>query len=215
MPAIAAPSSGATQNSQSCVSAQPPAINAGPVLRAGFTDVFVTGMLIRWMSVRPSRVLLQQPARPAPVRRVEKRMRRPTWIAGYLAALVAGFLVVSDVSAQSAISCRPNIFGGEDCAHPDGRRSTSRPNIFGGYDTTFADGTRWTSRENIFDGQDITTPEGTIRSRANVFGGQDYQLPDGGRIESRSNIFDGQDFRLPDGRRVVCRRNIFGGQDCR
>jgi hypothetical protein len=39
--------SGATQNSQSCDCAQPPAKRAGPVLRAGFTDVFVTGMLIR------------------------------------------------------------------------------------------------------------------------------------------------------------------------
>ena len=26
---------------------------SGPVLRAGFTDVLVTGMLIRWMSVSP------------------------------------------------------------------------------------------------------------------------------------------------------------------
>ncbi len=30
----------------------PPSSRAGPVLRAGFTDVLVTGMLIRWMSVR-------------------------------------------------------------------------------------------------------------------------------------------------------------------
>ena len=37
---------GATQNSHNCESAQPPANNAGPVLRAGFTDVFVTGMLM-------------------------------------------------------------------------------------------------------------------------------------------------------------------------
>ena len=142
-------------------------------------------------------------------------MGRPWRVGGHLTALVAGFLIVSGASAQTDASCRPNIFGGQDCTHPDGRRSTSRPNIFDGYDTTFSDGTRWTSRANIFDGQDITIPEGTIRSRANIFGGQDYQLPDGGRVESRSNIFDGQDYRLPDGRRVVCRRNIFGGQDCR
>jgi hypothetical protein len=36
---------GATQNSQSCCSAQPPTKSAGPVLRAGFTGLFVTGML--------------------------------------------------------------------------------------------------------------------------------------------------------------------------
>src|SRR5690242_9309595 len=46
-PAIAAPASGATQNSHNCASAQPPTNNAGPVERAGFTDVLVTGMLIR------------------------------------------------------------------------------------------------------------------------------------------------------------------------
>ena len=45
---------GATQNSQSCSRAHPPAKRAGAVLRAGFTDVFVTGMLMRWMRVSPS-----------------------------------------------------------------------------------------------------------------------------------------------------------------
>ena len=34
--------------------AQPPTNSAGPVLRAGLTEVFVTGMLIRWISVSPS-----------------------------------------------------------------------------------------------------------------------------------------------------------------
>ena len=47
-----APAIGATQKSQSCASAQPPTKSAGPVLRAGFTEVLVTGMLIRWISVR-------------------------------------------------------------------------------------------------------------------------------------------------------------------
>src|SRR5882672_1534009 len=47
----APPAIGATQNSHSCSSAQPPANTATPVLRAGFTEVLVTGMLIRWMSV--------------------------------------------------------------------------------------------------------------------------------------------------------------------
>jgi hypothetical protein len=41
-----APAMGATQNSHSCSSAQPPTNSAGPVERAGLTDVFVTGMLI-------------------------------------------------------------------------------------------------------------------------------------------------------------------------
>ena len=59
--------SGATQNSQSCVIAQPPTNSAGPVLRAGLTDVLVTGMLTRWMSVRPSRSRAAQ-IPPAPCR---------------------------------------------------------------------------------------------------------------------------------------------------
>ena len=42
---------GATQKSHSWERAQPPTKIAGPMLRAGLTDVFVTGMLIRWMSV--------------------------------------------------------------------------------------------------------------------------------------------------------------------
>jgi len=44
---MTAPPIGTTQNSQSCEIAQPPTNSAGPVLRAGFTDVFVTVMLIR------------------------------------------------------------------------------------------------------------------------------------------------------------------------
>ncbi len=38
---------GATQNSQSCATAQSPTNTAAPVLRAGLTEVLVTGMLIR------------------------------------------------------------------------------------------------------------------------------------------------------------------------
>ena len=41
-----APTIGASQNSHSWEIAQSPTITAGPVLRAGFTDVFVTGMPI-------------------------------------------------------------------------------------------------------------------------------------------------------------------------
>ena len=40
-PAIAAPTIGATQNSQSCEIAHPPTNTAGPVLLAGLTDVFL------------------------------------------------------------------------------------------------------------------------------------------------------------------------------
>jgi hypothetical protein len=43
---------GAAQKSQSWEIAQPPTNTATPVLRAGFTEVFVTGMLIKWMRVR-------------------------------------------------------------------------------------------------------------------------------------------------------------------
>ena len=47
IPANTAPISGAIQKSQSCDSAQLPTTIAGPVLRAGFTEVLVTGMLIK------------------------------------------------------------------------------------------------------------------------------------------------------------------------
>ena len=52
MPATAAPASGASQKSQSCPSAQPPTKSAWLVLRAGFTEVLVTGIEIRWISVK-------------------------------------------------------------------------------------------------------------------------------------------------------------------
>ena len=45
---------GATQKSQSWLSAQPPTNSAGPVLRAGLTDVFVTGIETRWISASAS-----------------------------------------------------------------------------------------------------------------------------------------------------------------
>ncbi len=69
-PAASAPTIGATQNSQSCDSAQPPTKSAGPVLRAGLTDVLVTGMLIRWISVsaRP----IASPAKPTGARCVRR-----------------------------------------------------------------------------------------------------------------------------------------------
>jgi len=44
---------GATQNIHSCATAQPPTNTAVPVLRAGFTERFVTGIPIRLISVRP------------------------------------------------------------------------------------------------------------------------------------------------------------------
>src|SRR5512147_447436 len=57
------PAIGATQKSHSCAIAQPPTKSAGPVLRAGFTDVFVTGIPTRWMSVSPSPIAIG--AKPA------------------------------------------------------------------------------------------------------------------------------------------------------
>ena len=52
MPAINAPIRGASQKNHSCAKAQPPTINAGPVLLAGFTEVLVTGMLMRCINVK-------------------------------------------------------------------------------------------------------------------------------------------------------------------
>ena len=49
---------GATQKSHSCWSAQPPTNNAGPVLRAGLTERFVTGMPMRWINVRPKPIAM-------------------------------------------------------------------------------------------------------------------------------------------------------------
>jgi hypothetical protein len=48
--AIAAPVNGAAMNSQSWLKAHPPTKTAGPILRAGLTDVFVTGIPTRWIS---------------------------------------------------------------------------------------------------------------------------------------------------------------------
>src|SRR5574344_1953465 len=57
---------GATQKSQSCFTAMPPTNTATAVERAGFTDVFVTGMLMRWMSVRQRPIAMG--AKPAGAR---------------------------------------------------------------------------------------------------------------------------------------------------
>src|SRR5688572_14406202 len=53
-PAMAAPISGATQNNQSCSRAHVPWKIATPSERAGLTDVLVTGIEIRWISVSAS-----------------------------------------------------------------------------------------------------------------------------------------------------------------
>src|SRR6202040_144895 len=50
-PAITAPMIGASQNSQSCRIYSPPPNSAGPVLRAGLTEVLVTGIDTRWIKV--------------------------------------------------------------------------------------------------------------------------------------------------------------------
>ena len=49
---MAAPTIGATMNSHSWASAGPPAKIATAIERAGFTEVLVTGMLMRWIRVR-------------------------------------------------------------------------------------------------------------------------------------------------------------------
>ena len=57
-PPTVPPMIGASQNNQSCPSAHPPTRMAGPVLRAGFTERFVTGIPIRWISVNPSPIAI-------------------------------------------------------------------------------------------------------------------------------------------------------------
>ena len=54
---------GAAQNSQSWVIYSPPANSAGPVLRAGLTEVLVTGIDTKWMMVSASPIGM--PAKPA------------------------------------------------------------------------------------------------------------------------------------------------------
>src|SRR4051812_38019996 len=77
-PAIIAPRIGATQNSHSCASAAPPTKRAGPVLRAGLTEVFVTGIEIRWIRVRARPIGM--PAKPvaAPLEVVPMMIIRKT-----------------------------------------------------------------------------------------------------------------------------------------
>ncbi|MCY1372510.1 hypothetical protein D9M69_597200 [compost metagenome] len=52
MAPIAAPTSGATQNSQSCPKAPVSANRAAAAERAGLTDVLLIGIEIRWIRVR-------------------------------------------------------------------------------------------------------------------------------------------------------------------
>jgi hypothetical protein len=83
---------------------------------------------------------------------------------------------------------------------------TSRKNIFGGQD--YSDGS--SSRKNIFGGYDYKPPGGkqTITSRPNIFGGYDYS--DGS--SSRKNIFGGYDYRpAPQGRSSATPSNGKGG----
>jgi hypothetical protein len=57
-PAIIAPATGASQNAHSCSIASIPANSAGPVDRAGFTEVLLTGMLTRWIRVSASPIAI-------------------------------------------------------------------------------------------------------------------------------------------------------------
>lgn len=66
IPPSTPPMMGATQKAQSCCKAIPPSRSAGPVLRAGLTEVFVTGIEIRWISVRPKPIAIG--AKPAGAR---------------------------------------------------------------------------------------------------------------------------------------------------
>jgi len=61
-PAIIAPTIGAIQNNHNCSMAQPPANIAWLVLLAGFTEVLVTGILIKCIRVSPKPIAI--PAKP-------------------------------------------------------------------------------------------------------------------------------------------------------
>src|SRR6266849_9079962 len=75
-PALTAPMIGATQNSQSWPMYSPPANRAGPVLRAGLTEVLVTGIDTRWIKVKARPIGM--PAKPvaAPFDVVPMMMKR-------------------------------------------------------------------------------------------------------------------------------------------
>src|SRR5436853_4710859 len=61
-PPMTAPISGATQKSQSCPIYSPLANRAGPVLRAGLTEVLLTGIEIKWIKVKVKPIGI--PAKP-------------------------------------------------------------------------------------------------------------------------------------------------------
>jgi hypothetical protein len=71
-PAIAAPMMGPTMNNQTCTSAPPPANQATPSERAGFTEVPSIGMLARWITVKPRPIAIG--ANPLGARSVAPRM---------------------------------------------------------------------------------------------------------------------------------------------
>lgn len=63
MPPKIPPIIGATQNNHNWSIAQEPWNSATAVLRAGFTEVFDTGMLIKWIKVKPKPIAIG--AKPA------------------------------------------------------------------------------------------------------------------------------------------------------
>ena len=54
MAEMAAPIKGATMKSHNCVNAIPPPTKAGPILRAGFTEVPVIGIHTMWIKTKVS-----------------------------------------------------------------------------------------------------------------------------------------------------------------
>lgn len=66
MPPKIPPIIGATQNTHSWSTAQVPWNNATAVLRAGFTEVLDTGMLIKWINVNAKPIAIG--AKPAGAR---------------------------------------------------------------------------------------------------------------------------------------------------
>ena len=109
--------------------AQPPTNSAGPVLRAGFTEVLVTGMLIRWISVRPRPMAIG--AKPAGARlsvaprmiiRNMKVITTSATSAGRQRVAARRMLAVA-VGGEAAGEIEAGLAAGDDVEHAAPRRS--------------------------------------------------------------------------------------------
>ena len=124
-----APMIGPIQNSQSWPIYAPPANSAGPVLRAGLTEVLVTGIEMRWMRVRARPIGM--PAKPAAApfdvvpmmtkrkknvitTSVRKQLPRPVFAGAEIAIAIGG--ETAGDPAGLARCDQPQYHGGDDGA---------------------------------------------------------------------------------------------------